>query len=305
MLNESVIEVRDLRKKYGDFPAVDGISFEVRRGQIFALLGTNGAGKTTTLDVLGGFLRPTSGSVRVLGLDPARDRAKLGSRLGIMLQEAGFFESLTVAETIDAWRRFTPGARPRAEVLELVGLTHRTSTGVGRLSGGERRRLDLALSLLGGPEVLFLDEPTTGLDPEARRNTWNLLRELAQRGMTVLLTTHYMEEAEFLADRLAIMDRGSIVREGSLAEIRARTASTITFSLPAPLTLADLPRPENTQVEEEAGQVSVTTREPQRTLGLLLGWADTRNLDLTDIHVDAGSLEDVFLDIATGERTTR
>jgi ABC-2 type transport system ATP-binding protein len=306
MLNDAVIQVRDLHKNYGQFTAVGGISFEVLRGQVFALLGTNGAGKTTTMDILGGFQQPTGGSVKVLGADPRGGRAKIASRVGIMLQEAGFFESLTVAETIDAWRGFTPGARPTAEALEMVGLVDQARTTVGRLSGGEKRRLDLSLSLLGCPEVLFLDEPTTGLDPEARRNTWHLLRELILGGMTVLLTTHYMEEAEFLADQVAIMDHGTIVREGTLAEIKARSASTIAFRLPPPLSAADLPALDATHADQdEAGRMRLTSRDPQSTLLAVLTWADARGVELIDIQVNAGSLEDAFLEIAAGGKVAR
>jgi ABC-2 type transport system ATP-binding protein len=298
MIEDFVIEVHDLRKDYGTFPAVTGISFEVASGEVFALLGTNGAGKTTTMDVLAGFQAPTSGSVRVLGVNPFTERARIASRVGIMLQDAGFFDHLTVTETLVAWRRFTPGARPRAEALQIVGLERSSRTPVGRLSGGEKRRLDLALSLLGNPDVLFLDEPTTGLDPEARRNTWGLLRELARGGMTVLLTTHYMDEAEFLADRMAIMDRGRIVRQGSLAEITGRSAATVAFRRPALLDPAELPVLEDAEIVPDREQVRITTPDPQRTLLTLLHWADARDIELRDLQVHAGSLEDAFLEVA-------
>jgi ABC-2 type transport system ATP-binding protein len=305
MVDDLVIEVRELRKDHGSFVAVRAISFEVRRGQVFALLGTNGAGKTTTMDVLAGFQAPTAGTVRVLGCDPRAEREKIAPRVGVMLQEAGFFDGLSVAETVDAWRRFTPGARPRDEALDMVGLADRNGTPVGRMSGGERRRLDLALALLGRPEVLFLDEPTTGLDPEARHHTWELLRELTLDGMAVLLTTHYMEEAEVLADHVAIMDRGIVVRAGTLEEIRDGVASVVSFGLPPALATADLPTFPNTRAACEAGRVQLTTPTPQRTLLALLSWADAHNLALDDMAVTAGSLEEIFLEIAAAGRETR
>jgi ABC-2 type transport system ATP-binding protein len=187
----------------------------------------------------------------------------------------------------------------------MVDLRDRGRTPVGKLSGGEKRRLDLTLSLLGGPELLFLDEPTTGLDPEARRNTWNLLRELILGGMTVLLTTHYMEEAESLADYVAIMDRGRIVREGTLAEVAARAAASITFRLPPSVAVADLPPLAGAEVSQDTGVVRVLTHEPQPVLFALLGWADARNVALSDLEVNAGSLEDAFLAVAAEERTRR
>jgi ABC-2 type transport system ATP-binding protein len=225
--------------------------------------------------------------------------------VGIVLQEAGFLDVLTVAETVDAWRRFTPGARSRAEALEMVDLADRAGTPVGRLSGGEKRRLDLTLGLLGNPEVLFLDEPTTGLDPEARRNIWQLLRELILGGMTVLLTTHYMEEAEALADHVAIMDRGRIVREGTLAEVTARAATVVRFRLPPALTTADLPPLDGAEVTEREGLVLVHSHEPQHVLFTLLGWAHARAVQLAELNVNAGSLEDAFLAVAAGERNSR
>ena len=298
MIQDLVIEVCDLRKDYDTGAAVAGISFEVASGEVFALLGTNGAGKTTTMDVLAGFQQPTNGWVRVLGVDPFTERTRIASRVGIMLQEAGFFDNLSVAETVDAWRRFTPGARPRAQALDLVGLARRGGTPVGRLSGGEKRRLDLTLSLLGNPDVLFLDEPTTGLDPEARRSTWGLLRELTLGGMTVLLTTHYLEEAEFLADRIAIMDRGRIVRQGSLAQITARSTATVAFRLPGLLDPPGLPLLADSEIVADREHVRITTQDPQRTLLTLLRWADAREIELGDIQVYSGSLEDAFMEIA-------
>jgi ABC-2 type transport system ATP-binding protein len=203
---EHVIEVTDLRRVYGGgFEAVRGITFSVGRGEVFALLGTNGAGKTSTVELLEGLAPATGGRVRVLGHDPYAERAAVRPHMGVMLQEGGFPSELTVAETTRMWADCTSGARPVDEALDLVGLTRRSGVRVKQLSGGEKRRLDLALALLGHPEVLFLDEPTTGLDAEGRQDTWRVVRELRDAGTTVLLTTHYLEEAEGLADRLAIL----------------------------------------------------------------------------------------------------
>lgn len=227
------IEAEELRRTYaGGFEAVTGISFSVARGEIFALLGTNGAGKTSTVELLEGLTAPDGGQVRVLGHDPYRERAVVRPRTGVMLQDGGFPSDLTAAETVRMWAGCTSGARPVAEALELVGLGDRAGVRVKQLSGGERRRLDLALAVLGRPEILFLDEPTTGLDAEGRRDTWELVGALREGGTTVLLTTHYMEEAEFLADRLAIMHRGRIVSTGTPAEVTAARPARIRFVLP-------------------------------------------------------------------------
>ncbi|MFF9852912.1 ABC transporter ATP-binding protein [Streptomyces litmocidini] len=299
MNTEPVIQVADLRLDYGAKTAVAGISFEVRRGEVVALLGTNGAGKTTTLDVLEGYLRPTSGTVAVFGHDPATHRARIAPRVGIMLQEGGFFGELTVAETVRAWRRFTPDAVSVEEALRLVDLEDRARTRVGRLSGGERRRLDLTLAVLGRPELLFLDEPTTGLDPESRRETWRFLKGMVAEGMTMLLTTHYMEEAEFLADRVAIMDRGRVVRHGTVREVLAQEAGTrISVAADDKVGARTLPPFPGAEVREADGRVTLVTTDPQQVLAALLRWADDNAVRLRGIDVRTASLEDVFLDVA-------
>jgi len=226
MDDNGVITVRDLRRRYGGpggrgFDAVRGVTFSVRRGELLALLGTNRAGKTSVMEVLQGLAPAARGAVRVLGCDPCRERALVQRRMGIMLQEGGFAPDLTVAETGRMWAGTLSAPRPVAEALGLVSLGHSAGVAVRSLSGGERRRLDLAMAILGRPEVLFLDEPTTGLDQESRRRTWLLIRELLGAGTTVVLTTHYLEEAEELADRLAIMYQGRIVRAGTPAEVAA------------------------------------------------------------------------------------
>ncbi len=237
-----VIEADGVRRSYQDgFEAVSGVSFSVARGELFALLGTNGAGKTSTVELLEGLARPTAGTIRVLGHDPYRERAAVRPRTGVMLQEGGFPSDLTVLETARMWSACTTGARPAAEALEMVGLSSRARVRVKQLSGGEKRRLDLALALTSRPEVLFLDEPTTGLDAEGRRDTWELIRALRADGTTVLLTTHYLEEAEALADRLAIMHQGQIVTAGTTAEVTASQPARIRFTLPDDVPAGHLP----------------------------------------------------------------
>jgi ABC-2 type transport system ATP-binding protein len=300
--NEHVIEVTDLRRVYGGgFEAVRGITFSVDRGEIFALLGTNGAGKTSTVELLEGLARPAGGRVRVLGHDPYEERAAVRPRTGVMLQEGGFPSELTVAETARMWAGCVSGARPETEALELVGLTGRTGVRVKQLSGGERRRLDLALALLGEPEVLFLDEPTTGLDAEGRRDTWELVRALREAGTTVLLTTHYLEEAEGLADRLAILHEGRIATSGTPAEVTAAQPARISFRLPDGYFLGDLPPLGELGVcghELDGRVVRLRTRELQRAATALLVWAPGERVELPGLDVRSASLEEAFLGIA-------
>ncbi|MFD0478162.1 ABC transporter ATP-binding protein [Nonomuraea thailandensis] len=268
----TAIDVSGLRKSHQGFEAVRGISFEVAEGEIFALLGRNGAGKTTTIEVLAGFQRADGGTVRVLGLDPHADRAAVRGRTGVMLQEAGFFPDLTVARTVDTWRDFTAAPRPRDEALELAGLRARSGTKVRQLSGGEKRRLDLALALLGRPELLFLDEPTAGMDPEARAATWQVIRDLAGQGTTILLTTHYLEEAQRLAASMAIMDEGRVVASGGMAETLAARAGRVAFRLPAHVEPGALPLP----VTVERGLAVCRAEDPDLAAQTLLTWAAER-----------------------------
>ncbi|MDP9682781.1 ABC transporter ATP-binding protein [Streptomyces griseoviridis] len=297
-----VIEVTGLRRVYGGgFEAVRGIGFTVRRGEIFALLGTNGAGKTSTVELLEGLAPPTAGRIRVLGHDPYTERAAVRPRTGVMLQEGGFPSELTVAETARMWAGCVSGARPVAEVLDLVGLGAKTGTRVKQLSGGQRRRLDLAMALLGSPEVLFLDEPTTGLDAEGRRDTWELVRALRDSGTTVLLTTHYLEEAENLADRLAIMHEGRIAATGTPDEVTAAQPSRISFELPEGYFAGDLPPLAGLGVsghDIDGRTVRLRTRELQRTATGLLMWAASAEVELRRLDVRPASLEEAFLGIA-------
>ncbi|MER7045144.1 ABC transporter ATP-binding protein [Streptomyces jumonjinensis] len=298
--DQYVITVDDLRRKYaGGFEAVSGISLSVARGEIFALLGTNGAGKTSTVELLEGLAAPSAGTVRVLGHDPYRERAAVRPRIGVMLQEGGFPSDLTVAETTRMWARCTSGARPVAEALELVGLGHRAGVRVKQLSGGERRRLDLALALLGRPEVLFLDEPTTGLDAEGRHDTWDLVRSLRDTGTTVMLTTHYLEEAETLADRLAIMHRGRIVTTGTPAGVTASRPARIRFTLPDGVPAGRLPL--SLQAAAQGQRISIRTHDLQSSLAELLRWAAETGVRLTGLDARSASLEEAFLEIAQAE----
>lgn len=297
-----VIEVAGLRRRYGGskgFEAVRGVDFSVADGELFALLGTNGAGKTSTLEVVEGLARPSDGQVRVLGGDPYAERRAVRPLLGIMLQSGGFPSELTVGEAARMWAGTLSWPRPVTEALEMVGMNDRFATVVKQLSGGERRRLDLALALLGRPDVLFLDEPTTGLDPESRRDAWHLVRGLRDAGTTIVLTTHYLEEAEQLADRIAIMHRGEVVREGTLAQVVAGHPSVIRFDqLPV-----ELPELTDAEITTRNGVTTLHTQQLQSTLTQLLNWAAHRDITLSGLHADTASLESVFLSVA-GDRNT-
>ncbi|MEV0053314.1 ABC transporter ATP-binding protein [Saccharopolyspora shandongensis] len=283
-----VISVNGLRCRYGDFEAVRGVDFDVHSGELFALLGTNGAGKTTTLETIEGHRAPTAGTVRVFGQDPRRDRS-VRRRIGIMLQEGGFAGDLTVLETARLGAALTSRKSDVDDSLAAVGLAARRETRVKQLSGGERRRLDLALALLGDPDLLFLDEPTTGMDPESRRATWEMVRARLARGTTVLLTTHYLEEAERLAHRLAIMHQGRIAVSGRLVDVLASQQARISFD---PGDRVELPSLAGT-VTWTGTRVEVRTPALQRDLHALLSWADGR-LDLAGLRAHQASLEDIF-----------
>jgi ABC-2 type transport system ATP-binding protein len=296
------IEVVGLERRYGDFHAVRGISFEVHPGEVFALLGVNGAGKTSALEVMEGLAAPSGGSVRILGHDPQRDRAAVRRQLGVLLQHSGLPADLTVRETVQTWARTLTDPRPVADALEQVDMSGRADVRVRSLSGGERRRLDLALALIGRPRVVVLDEPTTGLDPESRRAVWGIVRDLVDGGAAVLLTTHDLEEAEELADRLAILKAGVVVLAGTPQEISAAQPATIRFTVPdgAP----PLPRLSGARVERTAPHVELSTFAPQPTLTQLLAWAGEQGLELTGLQARAASLEQAFLAVADGAITT-
>ena len=300
----NAITVSGLAKSYGGVQAVRGVSFTVGRGEIFALLGPNGAGKTTTLEILEGFRGRDGGQADVLGLDPG-DRATgraLRERIGLVLQDIAVEPYLTVRETIARNAGYYPAPRGVDEVITLVGLAGQERTKVRNLSGGRKRRLDLGLGLIGDPELLFLDEPTTGFDPAARRDAWQLVRSLRDSGTTILLTTHYMEEAQALADRVAVLSEGQVVAQGTLADIGGRAAAQtqIRFALPGGCVAADLPawaRPgAGPAAPPEPGDlVAVAVSEPTRALHELTTWALHRGLVLDQLTVEPPSLEDVYL----------
>nr|WP_275585961.1 ABC transporter ATP-binding protein [Geodermatophilus sabuli] len=288
-----------MRRRYGAFEAVRGISFEVHPGEVLALLGVNGAGKTSALEVLEGLASPSGGSVRVLGRDPQHDRADVRRHLGVLLQHSGLPGDLTVAETVTTWARTLTDPRPVDEALAQVGLTGRADVRVRSLSGGERRRLDLTLALLGRPRVLVLDEPTTGLDPESRRTVWTLVRGLVDDGAAVVLTTHHLEEAEELADRIAVMRAGEIVLAGTREEIAETQPATIRF------TLADdappLPAIPTVQVSAQRPAVELHTRALQPALTALLTWAAEHRVVLGGLQARSASLEQAFLAVAVAD----
>ena len=306
---QSVIEIDGLRKVYGEVEAVRDISFSVAAGEVFCLLGPNGAGKTTTTEILEGYRARSAGEVRVLGHDPEDGERALRERVGIVLQEAAAQAELTVAEVLTMYGRYYPRRRPAGELVELVGLAGKESQRVKLLSGGQRRRLDLALALVGDPDLLFLDEPTTGFDPSARRQAWSTIKDLCALGKTVFLTTHFMDEAQALADRVAVMANGRLVAIGTPAEIGGRdTAPTeIAFALPAHVALSDLPALDGAEVSETApGRVHVITREGLRSAHELTGWALERGLELRGFAVSQPSLEDIYLRLTeTQEATSR
>ena len=297
-----VIDVAGLHRHYSGggrgFEAVRGVSFSVRRGELFGLLGTNGAGKTSLLEVIEGLAPATSGTVRVLGRDPHSERRAVRPRVGIVLQDSGFPPELTVMETARMWAGTLRTPRPVGETLDLVDLSHRARVGVRQLSGGERRRLDLALAVLGRPEVLFLDEPTSGLDPAARQSIWRLLRDLLDAGTTILLSTHHMDEAESLADRLAIMHQGRVVRTGTPAEIVGGQAARISFGWP-PGMVPPLPvLPGGVTIQPTRDGVLLRTGDLQLTVSALLEWANQHDLRLHQLTARAASLHETFLAVA-------
>jgi ABC-2 type transport system ATP-binding protein len=274
-----VITVEDLRKQYGDRSVLEGVDLEVRAGEVFALLGPNGAGKTTTVEILEGYREPTSGHVRVLGLDPSSHPMALRERVGVVLQECGFPSHLKVGELVQAWRAYYADPRPLDELLEVVELRDERATRVRKLSGGQRRRLDFALALAGDPDLIFLDEPTTGFDPEARRRCWTAIENLCALGKTVLLTTHYLDEAEHLADRVAILNDGRVQALGTPRELARLAAAPAVISFLAPCGEA----------------VVVHTRDTTTSLRELMA----EHGELVDLTIRPPSLEDVYLELVT------
>ena len=295
-----VIRVRGLTKRYGDVQAVDGIDFDVAKGEIFGLLGPNGAGKTTTVEILEGLRQPDGGEVSVLGVDVSHDADAIKPRIGVSLQTAALYPKLTVTELIDLFRSFYPTCRSTKEVMDALELGERHNARSQDLSGGQRQRLAVALSLVNDPELVFLDEPTTGLDPAARRSLWEIVEGLKADGRSVLLTTHYMEEAEILCDRLAIMDHGRILEMGTVEQLVSKhfQERTVRFDRLDGLAREELERlPEVTSVKEDTDEVLMYTRDPGRTIGALLDLADSRGLEPQNLGIRRATLEDVFLDL--------
>jgi ABC-2 type transport system ATP-binding protein len=279
------ILVRDLHKSYGDFEAVRGIDFEVARGEVFGLLGPNGAGKTTTVEILEGYRLRTSGIASVLGLDPGQRPRELRQHVGIVLQSSGMYRHVTVREALSHWARLYPAPRRVDEVIELAGLQGKEDAQIRTLSGGQARRVDFGLALVGDPELIFLDEPTTGFDPQARRQAWDVIRQLADLGKTVLLTTHYLDEAQALADRVAIVKDGRILAEGAPGELGAGEASRYRVAW----------RDESGALQERQ------TDDPTALLHQLTSAALARGEALRDLSVTRPSLEDVYLELTAEE----
>ena len=297
---DSVIRVSGLHKRYGDTHAVDGVSFDVAAGSVFGLLGPNGAGKTTTVEVLEGLRAPDSGEVRVLGIDAVRHPDDLKARIGVSLQTAALYPKLTVVEVLDLFRGFYPRGRPSDALIELMDLGEKRTTRTQNLSGGQRQRLSVALALVNDPELAFLDEPTTGMDPAARRALWDIILTLKAGGKTVLLTTHYLEEAEVLCDRVAIMDHGRILEEGTVEELVSRRFKDRAVRFDAIDGLGDerlAAMPGVTSVKHEDGDVLVYTRDVAATIGAVLDAAEALGVEPANLGVRRATLEDVFLDL--------
>ena len=298
----AAITVQGLRKSYDRFEAVRGVSFDVADGEVFCLLGPNGAGKTTTVEILEGYRPASEGLVQVMGLDPRSAGPALYERVGIVLQECGVQDDLSVAELLTMYRSYY--ARPRSveEVLDLVELDAKRDARAKTLSGGQRRRLDMALALVGDPDLIFLDEPTTGFDPLARRHAWSTIRALCSLGKTVFLTTHFMDEAQELADRVAVMVSGQIVAAGRPADLggRDRAPTQIRFELPAGVGLADLPDLGTATTTPTPSGVLVSAAEGLTATNRLTGWALERGYDLTGFSVAQPTLEDVYLSLTQG-----
>jgi len=303
---QPVIEVRDLRKSYGDVERLHGISFDVYAGEIFGFLGTNGAGKTTTIEILEGYRSRSSGDVSVLSGDPAHARRAWRNRIGLVLQDSELDPVYTVRETVTMFARYFRAPTSIDRTISAAGLSDKADERIGRLSGGEKRRVDVALGLVGDPEVLFLDEPTTGLDPAARREMWTMIEGLRDAGKTVFLTTHYMDEAQHLSDRIVILRRGSIAAEGTPYELSHRfgTASVVSFVLPSGMAPTRLDTAIGANMVVEAGSVRFRTDTVQRDLSTLLEWARRQSVDLLNLQVTQPTLDDVFVELADSRQDT-
>jgi ABC-2 type transport system ATP-binding protein len=297
-MNAPAIEARGLRKDYGAFHALDGVDLTVAHGEVFALLGPNGAGKTTLVEILEGYRRRTRGEATVLGTDPARGGRRWRARVGIVPQQAGFFEELTIREVVEHFATFYPTPLACDRVIAMVGLQDKRNERCSRLSGGQKRRIDLALAIVGDPELIFLDEPTTGFDPAARHQAWDVVAGLIGLGKTVLLTTHYMDEAEALAATVGVIVAGRIVAVAAPRELGGRDAgeSRISFRPTGPL--AQQPLPDVPGLSFAEGLATIRTPRPTETVGLLAAWARAQGVEeLPGLTVTRPSLEDVYLDL--------
>lgn len=303
---EAVITARKLRKSYGELEAVRGIDLEVQRGEVFAFLGPNGAGKTTTVEILEGYRTPSAGEVAVLGADPQTAGPEWRQRIGIVLQECRMQPELTVRETLELYAGYYRRPRPVAETIDLVGLDDKAEERAKNLSGGQQRRLDVGLALIGDGELLFLDEPTTGFDPSARRQAWELIASLRDLGKTVFLTTHYMDEAQVLADRVAIIARGQIVAAGAPEDLAGRDGAPteVSFRLPDGVGRGQLPAEVAATLVGDSsgigGLLVMRTNEPVAVLNRLTGWALDHQVELLALEVRRPSLEDVYLEVTSG-----
>ena len=292
-----VISAEGLVKDFGPVRALDSLDLTVEAGQIFAVLGPNGAGKTTLLGVLEGYLPRDAGKVEVLGVDPSAAGPSWRQRIGIVLQETSLEPLLTVRESLELYAGYYRNPRPVDEVIELVGLEESAGVRAGRLSGGQQRRLDVGIAMVGNPDLLFLDEPTTGFDPSARRNAWEMISGLRELGTTVLLTTHYMEEAAVLADRVAIVVAGSVAAEGSPGSLAAAMPSRIAFRMPSGIDSGELPLDGVVSGADAIRLVTIETGDPTSDLELLIGWARAEGLELEGLEVKPPSLEDVYMEL--------
>jgi ABC-2 type transport system ATP-binding protein len=291
--SETVVEVEGLRKRYGQVKAVSGISFSVARGEIYAIVGPNGAGKTTTVEILEGFRSRGAGDVVVLGFDPAGRPRGLRRRLGVVLQECAVESNLTVREVLTRNAGYYPSPRPVDEVVELVGLVEKADSRVAKLSGGQQRRLDVGLGIIGSPELVFLDEPTTGFDPSARRGAWDLIRSLSRDGTTVILTTHYMDEAEALADRVAVIAQGKLVAEGPPATLGGRDVGEVRIRFRLPSGAAGVELPVGARPVGDSWEIS--TVDEVDVLYRLTGWSINTGVPLLGLSVTRLTLEEVYL----------
>lgn len=297
----SVIEVKGLVKNYGEVCAVGGVDLSIESGEVFALLGPNGAGKTTTVEILEGHRNADQGAISVLGFDPGAGDRELRERIGIVLQDGAVERELSVEEALSIYGSMYPRRIPPGDLIEMVGLEEKADARIKTLSGGQQRRLELALGLVGDPDLLFLDEPTTGFDPSARRQAWSVLERLTELGKTILLTTHYMDEAQHLADRIAVIDRGRIVAQGAPDTLgrRQEGAVSIRFAAPAGVDMSSIPWTGLRHLEN--GLLELETDSPTRVLHELTSWAMNRGIELGRLEVSRPSLEDVYLELTRDE----